>query len=64
MGDIGPVRSRYDVLATDDLAFATVDPAGRVPDPEPMPVPSPEPIPDPSVPGPDPDPVPQPPSTG
>lgn len=48
MGDIGPFRQRYEVLAT-------------VPAPEPMPVPQPEPTPEPS-PIPQPEPIPQPPA--
>ena len=50
MGDIGPIRQRYEVLS-----------GGRatVPSPEPMPVPQPEPVPEPSpVPGPEPTPQP------
>ena len=67
MGDIGPERGRYEVLAADDLGIQGTEaapPAGRVPDPEPMPVPGPEPVPDPSTPGPGPEPVPAPPSAG
>lgn len=64
MGDIGPVRNRYEVLAATGLSAALARPDGRMPDPEPMPVPDPEPIPDPSAPTPEPEPVPQPPSGG
>ncbi len=69
MGDIGPVRNRYEVLALHDRkdprerrsTGPTTAPTWRIPDPDPMPVPAPEPVPDPSAPAPDP--VPQPPST-
>jgi hypothetical protein len=68
MGDIGPVRNRYDVLAVREFeltdAAALAGPAGRVPEPGPTPVPEPEPVPDPTAPVPGPEPVPQPPSAG
>lgn len=64
MGDIGPVRNRYEVLAANGLSGVLARPDGRMPDPEPMPVPDPEPVPDPSAPTPEPEPVPQPPSGG
>ena len=65
MGDIGPARQRYEVLAVPAFGLADADawtvPARMtVPSPEPMPVPHPEPTPEP-VPGPGPSPQPGPP---
>jgi hypothetical protein len=66
MGDIGPVRQHYEVLAVpqvgpDDIDAWTAPPRVTVPTPGPMPVPHPEPVPEPIPdPGPQPDPSPDP----
>jgi hypothetical protein len=63
MGDIGPARQHYDVLAVPPLRIPDelLVPTGTVPSPEPMPVPHPEPVPEPMPdPGPQPDPAPDP----
>jgi hypothetical protein len=55
MGNIGPVRQRYDVLPVSDFAVADRIVAGApstVPSPEPLPTPYPQPTPEP-IPTPD-----------